>query len=121
MKSLTNFGSTTGAMRLKAYSSRCMVGFLAVVFKALFEQLPNPSLDLTLVTKSVLLLAKWCAKLELHPYTLTQSQTNELYDLGTQLFGSNTLTNCPAQPRSVRTYLLFATHHAHQGNLRAAA
>ena len=99
-----------------------MVGFLGVVFKALFERVPNPSLDLTLMTKSVLLLAKWCAKLELRPYTLTKSQAYELYDLGTQLFGSNnTLTNCPAQPRSVRTYLLLATHNAQQGNLRAAA
>ena len=75
-------------LRLKAYSSRCMVGFLAVVFKALFQQRPNPSLDLTLMTKSVLLLAKWYAKLELYPYMLTESQANELYDLGMELFGS---------------------------------
>ena len=59
-----------------------MVGFLALIFKALFEQRPNPSLDLTLMTKSVLLLAKRRAKLELYPYTLPQSQANEFYDLG---------------------------------------
>ncbi|CAK9060915.1 Uncharacterized protein SCF082_LOCUS32000 [Durusdinium trenchii] len=86
-------------LRLKAYSSRIMTAFLAVVLKGLYQERTEAgeaSPDLALVTTATAQLANWSLCLEQAPYKLSDREAQTLFDQGMEF---------------LRTYKLLAVHH----------
>lgn len=72
-------------LRLKAYSSRIMTAFLAVVLKGLYQERTEAgeaSPDLALVTTATAQLANWSLCLEQAPYKLSDREAQTLFDQG---------------------------------------
>ena len=75
-------------LRLKAYASRVMTAYLAVVLKRLQSEKnltgDSPD-DLKLITAATAQFANWSLLLEKYPYDLSESQAQTLYDEGLKL------------------------------------
>ena len=86
--SLTDYAE----LRLKAYASRVMVAYLAVVLTSLCSEQSRAgtcSKDLQLVTTATTQFANWSLLVERYPYDLSGEQAERLHRDGHKLLGLN--------------------------------
>lgn len=93
-------------LRLKAFASRIMTSFLAVVLTNLQREkscVGQSSVDLDLVALATTQFSNWSLLVEEYPHALSNEQADKLYHDGRKF---------------LKTYKLLAIHHVQLGNRR---